>query len=312
MTSKQADDAENSEWQVVSNDDHPYSYTGSFPPDESKLQRRVAENPMACLFECAEQVQRTHESFRDELYHGLQYAYAIARHLSMDFGSFKAFYNLAFFKNGKRKFKVVKQQKNALRHVMNYVFNAQSATARKRTGKYAAALSGYMQRGMPAHIVAEQIKADGGIERLYEISLETEAARPKRRRNLSAGLDPDFLIGDEPVHVRGKAAKQPAGDWSIDGFDGDPSEINERAADDSRGDIEGGLVLKRGRDPSGRPTIAIEMEPKMQARLLGLKEGERVVLRIECKGADGEAENWVRLRAKHAFKCPSTRSKLLH
>ncbi|MGT2481213.1 hypothetical protein ACU4GR_25785 [Methylobacterium oryzae CBMB20] len=252
MTSKQTETAENSEWQVVSNDDHPYSYTGSFPPDESKLRQRVAKNPMACLFECAEQIQQVHESFRDELYHGLQYAYAIARHLSVDFASFKEFYNLRFFKNGTRKFKAAKQQKNALRHVMNYVFNAKSATARKRTGKYAAALGGYMQRGMPAHIVAEQIKADGGIERLYEISLETEAARPKRRSNLSAGPDPDFLIADEPVHLGGKAAKQPAKDWSLDGLDGDPNEFNETTADRSHGgDTEGALVLKRARDPSG-------------------------------------------------------------
>ncbi|WP_419827306.1 hypothetical protein [Sphingomonas sp.] len=317
----------NDEWMTISILEHPYSHTGAFPPDSSKLQRRVAKNPMTAVFECAEQVQKTHESFRNELYQGLQYAYAIARHFSMDFKSFKAFYDLRFFQDGKRKFKASKQHKNALRHVMNYVFNATSGTARKRTGKYAAGLSDYMQMGMPAHIVAEQIKADGGIEKLYEISIETEAARLKRHRSPSKGPDPDFLIDDEPVHLGGKASKTPAQDWSLDGLDDDsnaqPKDMGEIEVDlEDSLQLEGadteageGLVLKRGEDPNGRPTVEIEVPAKMQAWLLGLKNGERAVLRIECKGSDegdDQDDGWVRLRAKHVFQWPAARSQLIH
>ncbi|GJD96243.1 hypothetical protein [Methylobacterium iners] len=322
---QKSDHDENDEWMTVKNLEHPYSHKGDFPPDVSKLQRRVARNPMAALFECAEQLQQLHVSFRDELYNGLQYGYAIARHLSMDPKAFKEFYSLPFFKTGKRQFKASKQQEKVLRHVMNYVFNATSVTARKRTGKYAAGLNGYMRMGMPAHIVATQIKADGGIEKLYEISVETEAAKPKRIRSPSKGPEPDFLVNGKPVHLGGKASKTPAKDWSLDGLEGDPNEQREERGDsdievDPDDDLQMGgastaageaLMLNQGRDPKGRPTVSLEVSPKMKARLLGLKQGERMVLRIEGKGLDeaNDPEEWVRLRVKHAFQWPSARSK---
>jgi hypothetical protein len=304
----------NDTWETISTFEHPYSFKGEFPADSSKLQRRVSKNPMAALFECAAQLQQVHEGFRDDLYNGLQYGYAIARHLSMNPESFKEFYSLPFFQSGKRKFKCSKQQKNTLRHVMNYLFNATSVTARKRTGKYSAALNGYMHMGMPAHIVAAQIKADGGIEKLYEISIETEANRAKRVRAPKASPNPDFLINDEPVHLGGKASKTPAKDWSLDGLEGDPrGDVEGSESTETDNDQQGDLVLKHGRDPKGRPTVSLEVTPKTKARLLGLKEGERMVLRIEGRGLDeaGDPEEWVRLRVKHAFQWPPARSKLM-
>ena len=320
---QKAGQAETDKWETISNLENPYSWTGAFPPDKSKLQRRIAQNPIGAALECAAQVQQTHDSFREELYGGLQFAYAIARHLSTDFMAFKEFYGLNFFQNSKRKFKASKQHKNALRPVLNFVFNAKSEVARKRTGKYAAALSGYMHRGMPAHIVADQIKADGGIEKLYEISVEMELARAKRVRGSSKEPNPDFLIDDEPVHLGGKARKTPAQDWSLDGLEGDPgeradSELEDELDDDlllgGESEAEALLTLKRGRDPNGRETVELEVPPKMKKWLRKRKKGERLVLRIECEPADerdkGDDEQ-VRLRAKHVFQWPSARSRLL-
>lgn len=324
---RKAVQVENDKWEAISILGNPYSWTGAFPPDKSRLQRRIAKNPIGAALECAQQVQRIHDSFRDELYGGLQFAYAIARHFSTDFKAFKEFYALPFFRNSKRKFKASKQHKHSLRHVMNFVFNATSEVARKRTGKYAAALGGYMKQGMPAHIVAQQIKADGGIEKLYEISVETALARPKRHRSLSEGPAPDFLLDDEPVHMGGKARKTPAQDWSLDGLEGDSSgrpgnssdgdfedEVDDKLLLGSESGAEAVLMLKRGRDPSERETVELEVPARMKKWLLGLKKGERAVLRIKCEGVDerdeGEVE-WVRLRAKHVFQWPSARSRLL-
>ncbi|WP_066921315.1 hypothetical protein [Methylobacterium sp. CCH5-D2] len=318
-----AEQAETDKWETISNLENPYSWTGAFPPYESKLQRRIAKNPIGAALECAAQVQQTHDSFREELYGGLQFAYAIARHLSTDFNAFKEFYSLSFFQNGKRKFKVSKQHKNALRHVMNFVFNATSEVARKRTGKYAAALGGYMRQGMPAHIVAEQIKADGGIEKLYEISVELELARAKRVRGSSKGPNPDFLIDDEPVHLGGKARKTPDQDWSLDGLEDDPGECTN---DPSEGDLKDDLVdylhlgseseteplLKQGQDPSGRETIMLEVTPEMKKRLLSVKAGQLVMIRLVGMGMEESAdpdEGWVRLRARRAFRWPAGRVK---
>lgn len=320
---QKAEQAETDKWETISNLENPYSWKGAFPPDTSKLQRRIAKNPIGAALECAEQVQRIHDSFRDELYGGLQFAYAIARHLSTDFKAFKEFYSLNFFQNGKRKFKASKQHKNSLRHVMNFVFNATSEVARKRTGKYAAALGGYMRQGMPAHIVADQIKADGGIEKLYEISVETEKARPKRRRSSSEEPAPDFLFDDEPVHLGGKARKTPTQDWSLDSLEGDPGERADAPSDDDLedqldddlllgGESEAEPLLTLSRDPSGRETIMLEVTPEMKKRLLSVKAGQLVMIRLIGMGVEegDDLENgWVRLRARRAFRWPAGRVK---
>lgn len=308
MAKKKLKPREGGNWRTLSNIDNPYAFRGTFPPDNSKLQRRVAQDPIVAALECTTRVQRTEANFRDELYSNLQTAYAIGRHLSMNLPDFKKFYELEFFKNRKRKLKAVKQQRNALRHVISYVFQATTEAKRKRTGRYAAALEGYLRAGMPAHLVAKQIRADGGIEKLYEISQETAATRPKRIRAPNAMPEPDFFFGNKPMFHGGKASKTPIEDWSLDDLDAAPDSVNDNF--DCAEAIE---VVIRGKDPKGRETIELEVPPKMKARLLSLKAGARVVIRLESMGGDGQDpdEGWVRLRAKHAFQCPSRRAKLL-
>ena len=300
MAKQRSKYTEGTTWRTVSNIDNPYGFEGAFPPDNSKLQQHVARDPMVAAFECAERVQRTEATFRDELYEGLQVAYAIGRHLTIDFDAFKIFYNLEFFRRGKRRFKAVKQQKNALRHVMNYVFNATTEAKRKRTGRYAAALDGYLRAGMPAHLVAEQIRADGGIEKLYEISLETAAARPKRVRAPAKGPDPDFYFGDEPMFHGGRASKTPMQDWSLDDLDDDPS-LTDKDIEDSLFGVE----VKHRPGSSGRERITLEVPSGMKARLLSLKPGQLAMVRVVGMKTEEAEDGEVRLRARRAFRWPA-------
>lgn len=286
------------EWTTTNLDGSPRK--APYPPDTSDLQRRIKENPIAVSAEARYKLGEVQAGYRRDLYDVLAMIVGIARHLFEDYKAWKPFFAQPFFQTGSRKLKARKQQHEALRHTMNYVFDAKSKQKRNRTGKYAAALHEIMIIGVPVHLVAQEIEAAGGIERLYEAYLEREAHRPKKghRRIMN---EADYfeveklskMISEEDDNGRDMILDDLDDGLELDDED-DPNEALDIFAD---ADVDAGPEPKveRGRDPAGRPTIEFEMIERIQARFLNL-DRRRATVDIEGLGYD--ADGWQRLRVR--------------
>lgn len=277
------------------------SSKGPYPPDISDLQRRIKENPLSVAAEARYKLGEVQAGYRRDLYAVLAMIVGIARHYYFDYKAWKPFFSLSFFQTGKHKPKARTHHTDALRHTMNYVFDAKSKQARSRTGKYAAALHQIMITGVPVHLVAEEIEREGGIEKLYQAYLEREAHKPKRGQKQIMS-EADFEATNE-YHKLDKHKASTADDVIF----GDLEDGGEPDVDDGGAETEGVLdiyedaeaelcsVRKRGSDPTGRPTIELEMNEARQERFLGLKKGQRAIVHVTCRGVS--EDEWLRLRA---------------
>ncbi|TXM97739.1 hypothetical protein FV242_30770 [Methylobacterium sp. WL64] len=316
-----------SEWRV-----EPVEGTsgmGPYPPDSSDLQRRIKANPLGVCAEARHQLGEVQAGYRRELYGVLALIVGIARHYYSDYKAWKVFFKQPCFHTSKVERKARTHQVHALRHTMNYVFDAKSKQGRSRTGKYAAALHEYMLVGIPVDQIAAQIEQDGGIEKLYEKYLEREARKPKKGRHQAineAEYAATMQYGDLGKKTSGTPEDMTAGDLedgppSAEG-DSDQEDWDDREDGEER--IEGLDIyddagfelrptLKRGRDPSGRDVIMLEVTPEMKKRLLSVKAGQLVMVRLIGMGVeegDDPDKDWVRLRARRAFRWPIARAKV--
>lgn len=235
------------------------SNKGPYPPDTSDLQRRIKENPLSVAAEARYKLGTVQKGYRRDLYAVLAMTVGIARHYYNDYKAWRPFFNQPYFQTGKKKPKARTHHEHALRHMMNYVFDAKSKQARSRTGKYAAALHQIMIIGVPIRLVAEEIEREGGIEKLYEAYLEREAHKPKRGREQIMS-EADF--GATTQYLQLDENKASAADNVIFG---DLEDDSGPGIDDGGAETEGVLdiyddaeaelcpVRKRDSDPTGRP-----------------------------------------------------------
>jgi hypothetical protein len=283
---------------------------GPFPPDHSDLQRRIKENPGAVAAEAKHRLHEVQAGYRRDLYEVLAMALGIGRHYYNNYKAWRPFFNQPFFQTGKNKPKARSHHEHALRHTMNYVFDAKSKQARSRTGKYAAALHEYMILGVPVHLVADEIEKDGGIEKLYEAYLEREAHKPKKGRK-QARSEEDYAATTQYCNLDGdKVGAQndmTFGDLE-DGGEPAEDEGNDPDRESSEGEeeedpldiyraIDGALVagLKRGYDPKGRPTIELETsDADEKDRFLDLRKGRSAWVRVTSLGRS--KDGWRRLK----------------
>lgn len=286
------------------------STNGPNPPDTSDLQRRIKENPLSVAMEARHKLHEVQAGYRRDLYAVLGMIVGVARHYYLNYKIWKPFFEQPFFQGGKRKPKARKHHKDALRHTMNYVFDAKSKQARSRTGKYAAALHSMMISGVPVHLVAEEIEKAGGIEKLYEAYREREAHKPKKGRK-QARTEEEYVSTARYYDLNGKKDSESKdmtfndledGDEQRDDMDDlDQSERKEDGGTDDpldiHSDMDFGLEpsVKRGFDPEGRPTIDFEMTADRQSRFLGLGK-RRAVVHIQGLGYD--ENGWQRIRVR--------------
>ena len=296
-----------SEWSVV-----PVAGTsslGPYPADNTDLQRRITANPLDVAAEAKYKLGELKAGYRRDLYAVLAMTVGIGRHYYTDFSSWKSFFNQSFFQVGKQKPKARTQQVNALRHTMNYVFDAKSKQARSRTGKYAAALHEIMIVGVPVHLVAAEIEEAGGIEKLYEAYLEREAHKPKKGgKRIMNEADHAFVEQlCNPNDEKGKATddmilgdlddgqEQSEDKCSGPGLDGD--EMDEEDLLDRCRDIDDASTagMKRGLDPEGRLTIELEVNDEAELnRFLDLRKSRSAWVRITSLGRS--QAGWRRLK----------------
>lgn len=292
-----------SEWSVV-----PLEGSGGqgpYPPDDSELQRRIKTNPLGVAAEAKYKLGEVKAGYRRELYAVLAMTVGIGRHYYNDFSSWKTFFEQSFFQAGKQKPKARAHQLDALRHTMNYVFDAKSKQARSRTGKYAAALHEIMITGVPVHLVAAKIEEAGGIERLYDAYLEREAHKPKKGgKQIMDEADHAFVEQlCNPDDKRAKATE----DMTLGDLDDNPMPTDGGTWDGDDGEAEDGLdisddaefgvdsTVERGRDPAGRRTIEFEVTSARQSRFFHMADGQDAMIHVTCLGTDGE---WQRLRVR--------------
>ncbi|KQP52477.1 hypothetical protein ASF41_12565 [Methylobacterium sp. Leaf111] len=284
---------------------------GSSEPDHSDLTRRIKENPLSVAAEARHKLHEVRSGYRRELYAALALIVGIARHYHHDYKAWKIFFDQPYFQTGKQKPKARAHHTDALRHTMNYVFDAKSKQARSRTGKYAAALHPMMIIGVPVHLVAEEIEKAGGIEKLYEAYREREAHKPKKGRK-QARTEEEYAATAQYFDLRGKKDGEPEDITLGDLEDGDEQhddEMDDLDLSEGEGygeahdpldiyrDMDFGLEpsVERGFDPEGRPTIEFEMTADRQSRFIGLGK-RRAVVHIQGLGHD--ENGWQRIRVR--------------
>jgi hypothetical protein len=113
--------------------------------------------------------------FHNEMRRHMAVAYAVALQKSRQ--AWRSFIDDEFWQHRKRPPKM-DDQREALLHVMVFVFKALDRNSYKRASKYAAGLKQYWIDNVPAQKVEAKIKEDGGIEALYEASA---ANKPKKK-----------------------------------------------------------------------------------------------------------------------------------
>ncbi|GJE57743.1 hypothetical protein EKPJFOCH_4261 [Methylobacterium thuringiense] len=293
---------------------------GPYPPDSSDLQRRIKENPDAVAAEAKAKLHTIQAGYRRDLYALLAMIVGVGRHYYLNYKAWKLFFDQPFFQTGKIKPKARTHHTDALRHTMNFVFDAKSKQARSRTGKYAAALREIMILGVPVHLVAQEIEQAGGIEKLYEAHLEREAHKPKEGRD-QARTEEEFMAtaqycnleGDKAITMENMTFRdledggEEESDVQNDGIDGlkgegemdDPLDIYEDA------ELRQDLVPARGRDPDGRLTVELEATGERQERFLGLRKGKRFVIYGHCPGRTDD--DWQRLKIDQVIWKPRSR-----
>ncbi|MCJ2144796.1 hypothetical protein [Methylobacterium sp. E-066] len=104
-----------------------------YPPDSSDLQRRIKENPLSVAAEARHKLGEVKAGYRRELYSVLAMIVGLGRHYYLNYPAWKPFFSLTFFQTGKHKPKARTHHEDALRHTMNYVFDAKSKQARSRS-----------------------------------------------------------------------------------------------------------------------------------------------------------------------------------
>jgi hypothetical protein len=286
------------------------------PEDDSEIMQTVVQGPIEAAEDAKLRYSEGEGSWLQEKYEILAVVYALGQYLKYNGTAWRKFISHGFFAYRKYPLRPIKDQPNALRHAMYFVLSATNESKRDRAGTYARGLKVLVRQNLRADVVASAIAKAGGIEKLAEAAKKD----PTRPQKYTPPADPDYYdVSDED---EAKNQKDEVGERGGKALPAKGRSSNAASnAGKQTGGVEGDLdddqqesvMVKYGRDPKGRPTVSLEVTPKLKKKLLGLKRKERMVIRIEGKGLDeaGDQEEWVRLRVRHAFQWPSARSKLM-
>lgn len=281
--------------------------------ETAEFGRLVEHDPVEAARQCRAAIKWDDESFQEQRRRRMAEGSLIAARLKADHDSWCRFVADKFFdqyrlirKKDKEHYEFV-----VMRAVMLYLFevNSTNMSKRNRVWRYARAMEAYADAGVPNNELVARIKTDGGIEKACQKACKEHSREQEEddwEKQMRARPEPKPGEADPGEQDDQEEVDDTYEDEELD--DEDYDELRRSVLPDEK--VDQGLLPKRGGDPSGRETVELELPPKMKAWLLGRKNGERVVLRLECEGADEseEGDDRVRLRAKHAFQLPSARS----
>ena len=145
---------------------------------------------------CQDEISTMYSGFNTERRRLIAKAYGIARGLQKNPQAWRSFIDDEFWQQRIKK-PSIEDRKAPLLPVLVFVFKAIDRTIYKRISKYAAALRQYWVDEVPARKVAAKIKADGGIEALYEAATGNAPKKAKPQQSLLT-----LVPGSEAVRRR--------------------------------------------------------------------------------------------------------------
>lgn len=280
--------------------------------ENAGFKRLVEHDPVEAARLCQAAIKGDDESFQEQRRRRMAWGSLIAERLKGDHEGWRRFVAQPFFDQYRL---IRKKDKNyyefvVMRAVMLFLFEVSSTnkSKRNRVWRYARAMEAYADAGVPNDELVARIKTDGGIEKACR-----EACKEHSREREEDDWEKQMRARPEPKPGEADPSEQDDEDEIDDTYedeeldDEDYEELSRAVVPDEK--VDHGPLLERGPDPSGGETVELEMPPKMKAWLRERKDGERLVLRVECEGTDEgeEGDDRLRLRAIHAFQWPSAR-----
>lgn len=247
----------------------------------------ISQNPLEAAEKGQEEWSKIADGYRAEKYAMLGLILGVAQQLKADKKAWRHFVRHSFWV-GRHKKPKKGDQSDALRHVAVFITNAKNTARYNRAFKYARALECYVTEGVDPADVPDRLKADGGIEALYE---RATALRPRRSAAAPKSGSGAKRSGDEDRRSPDWGGDDRE-DEDADGWD-DPSEDS----DDAEGEPERKPQKpKAGRKPASLSQVAtlnLEIDPSDLEDVLDTEEGQKVRVTIEQVGTDGK---WVLFR----------------
>jgi hypothetical protein len=148
----------------------PYDSDPKATEEELSFLNKIAEDPSAAACDCKNKIKQSEKGFIARSRGHIQYGYSIAYYFKRNPGDYKLFL-LQYLAEQPGDTKPYGLNTNPLRHVLNFVFNANTDEIKNRVGKYATALMPHFILGMPPHLVTKRIIEAGGIDAMYKQSV---------------------------------------------------------------------------------------------------------------------------------------------
>lgn len=250
------------------------------PNDDSKIMRRVVNDPVAAAEQAREKYAAGEDNWRQEKYEVLAVVYAIGQYLKCHGSAWRRFIKSPFFAHRKRPLRPIKDQPQAMRHAAYWVLNASNEARRDRAAAYVRGLQVLARRAVRADDVVGEIIKAGGIEALVEAA-KTDPTRPQKYRSPVEPEEEDYwkVMDDPDLHKPEE----------------EPEEAARRSAPTQAKRKHDDCLIKafeRGSDPQGRATVEFEVSAKRKSRLFAMVEGQTATVRIICRGETDDG--WVR------------------
>ena len=200
-----------------------------FTPAEEvpHLVKQARKGPIPAAAECQGEFSRLETGYHKQLYEIIAGAYAVAHELERNWEEWKAFINLGFWQGRKRTPRRDKHAHQALKWTMIYVFSEK--TKHDRPWKYARAVQGYLEKGLPPEDVAAQIEKDGGVEAIVR-----QVA--KERRLAKAGVLDSYYVTDCPDIDEEKPTAEGPDQGVVDIDDEDIADLDRELKSSSESD----------------------------------------------------------------------------
>ncbi|MEN3230390.1 hypothetical protein PUR21_22630 [Methylorubrum rhodesianum] len=171
------------------------------PNDDSKIMRRVVNDPVAAAEQAREKYAAGEDNWRQEKYEVLAVVYAIGQYLKCHGSAWRRFIKSPFFAHRKRPLRPIKDQPQAMRHAAYWVLNASNEARRDRAAAYVRGLQVLARRAVRADDVVGEIIKAGGIEALVEAA-KTDPTRPQKYRSPVEPEEEDYwkVMDDPDLH----------------------------------------------------------------------------------------------------------------
>jgi hypothetical protein len=127
-------------------------------------------DPIEIVNEAAKLFSQTFDAFQasvtgymERIYKPLELSYEAAEKFLANPDQYEQFAQHEFFESSRQKPKL----KNVMKSVLYFATNATDTRSRNRQSRYAKVLDKFLSEKIPADQVAERLRAEGGIEKLY-------------------------------------------------------------------------------------------------------------------------------------------------